>query len=156
MIGRILPYLGALPIPDTLGGMRGFTEAVKTRADEGCNVVIYPEAHVWEYYTGIRPMPESAFTFPLRCAKPSYAMTVTYKKRRIGKKPAAVVHLDGPFYPDESLPPRRRAAALRDTVYAAMLERSRESDTEYIRYEPAGTGNMDIQDRSNTAVTEKG
>lgn len=29
VIGRILPYLGALPIPDTLGGMRGFTEAVK-------------------------------------------------------------------------------------------------------------------------------
>lgn len=156
VIGRILPYLGALPIPDTLGGMRGFTEAVKARADEGCNVVIYPEAHVWEYYTGIRPMPESAFTFPVRCGKPSYAMTVTYKKRCIGKKPAAMVHLDGPFYPDESLPPRRRAAALRDTVYAAMLERSRESDTEYIRYEPAGAGNMDIQERSNTAVTEKG
>ena len=83
-------------------------------------------------------------------------MTVTYKKRHIGKKPAAVVHIDGPFYPDESLPPRRRAAALRDTVYAAMLERSRGSDTEYIRYEPANAGDMNMQDRSITAATEKG
>ena len=156
VIGKILPYLGALPVIESVKGLKNLTQSIKTRLSENKCIVIYPEAHVWEYYTGIRPMPESAFTFPLRCAKPSYAMTVTYKKRRIGKKPAAVVHLDGPFYPDESLPPRRRAAALRDTVYAAMLERSRESDTEYIRYEPAGAGNMDIQDRSNTAVTEKG
>lgn len=134
VIGRILPYLGALPIPDTLAGMRRFNAAISERIAEGKNIVIYPEAHVWEYYTGIRPFPDTAFTFPVRLSKPAFAMTVTYRKRRAGKKPAAVICFDGPFYPDASLPPRERARALHDEVARAMTARSQESDCEYIKY----------------------
>lgn len=134
VIGRILPYLGALPIPDTLSGMKKFNEAVAARSAEKKNIVIYPEAHVWEYYTGIRPFADSSFTFPARLGKPVFAMTVTYKRRRFGKKPAAVIYTDGPFYPDTELPLRERTKALHDAVYDAMTARSRESDCEYIVY----------------------
>ena len=45
-----------------------------------------------------------------------------------------MTYLDGPFYPDRSLPPRARAQALRDEIYKTMVGRSKESDCEYIRY----------------------
>ena len=65
---------------------------------------------------------------------PSFALTTTYHRRRFSRKPQTVTYLDGPFYPDHSLPPRARAQALRDEIYKTMVRRSQESDYEYIRY----------------------
>lgn len=135
VIGKILPYLGALPIPSGIAGMRHFTNAVEQRSAEGNCVVVYPEAHVWEYCTEIRPMAESAFSFPIKDGLPSFAMTTTYQRRRHGKRPKAVVYIDGPFYPDDTLPPRRRAGELCARVRAAMEERAKLSDVQYIKYE---------------------
>ena len=61
-------------------------------------------------------------------------MTTTYRKRLLGRKPRTVTYLDGPFWPDKDLPPRARAQALRDRLYETMVQRSRESDCQYIRY----------------------
>lgn len=135
VIGKLLPYLGALPLPDSMQGMRDFNVAMEQRLAEKKYIVIYPEAHVWEYYTGIRPFPDTAFRYPVKFDKPAYAVTVTYQKRRFGKKPKMTVFADGPFYSDKFLPPREQAKALHDTVYAAMQARSKASNCEYIRYE---------------------
>lgn len=134
-LGKILPYLGALPLAGTLSGMKELNKAVALRLAQKKCVVIYPEAHVWEYYTEIRPFPSSSFKFPVKCQTPAYAMTVTYQKRRLGKKPKAVIYLDGPFYPDAALPPKAAEKRLRDTVFACMKERSQNSNCQYIRYE---------------------
>lgn len=134
IIGRILPYLGALPIPTGIADMRSFTAAVGERAADGNFIVIYPEAHVWEYCTEIRPMSESAFSFPIKNGLPSFAMTVTYKKRPFGRRPAAIVYIDGPFYPNADLPPRQRARELCARIRTVMEERAHLSDTQYIKY----------------------
>ncbi len=47
--------LGALPVPDSISEYKKFSKAYKKRISDGHPVVIYPEAHVWPYYTGIRP-----------------------------------------------------------------------------------------------------
>ncbi|MBQ9133171.1 MAG: 1-acyl-sn-glycerol-3-phosphate acyltransferase [Clostridia bacterium] len=138
VVGKLLPYLGALPLPDSMQGMREFHAAMEQRLAEKKYIVIYPEAHVWEYYTGIRPFPDTAFGYPVKFDNPVYAVTVTYQKRRFGKKPKMTVYADGPFYADRSLPPRGQAKALHDTVYAAMQTRSKASNCEYIRYAKMG------------------
>ena len=61
-------------------------------------------------------------------------MTNTYKKRKLFKRPRIVSYIDGPFYPDESLPKREQAEELRNRIYDKMKERSNLSDCEYIRY----------------------
>ena len=66
-------------------------------------VVIYPEAHVWKYYTKIRPYPSTSFKFPVHCNVPAFCMTTTYYKRKLGKKPGIVVYIDGPFMLDNNL-----------------------------------------------------
>lgn len=133
VLGKILPYLGALPIPDSLGGMRDFSKAIKERADSGHPVIIYPEAHLWEYYTGVRPFNSTSFSFPVRNEKDSFVMTSTYQKRRFGKRPRLTVYIDGPFV-GEGDNPRVRSASLERAVTECMTRRSRESNCEYIKY----------------------
>ncbi len=133
VIGRLLPYLGALPISDTFEGMREFNRAVEYRLSQKRPIVIYPEAHVWEYYTGIRPFPDTSFKFPVYHEKPSYAMTATYRKTRFFKRPVMNVYIDGPFFP-HGKNKREKAENLKNDIYGAMLKRSKLSDCEYIAY----------------------
>lgn len=134
VIGKLLPYLGALPVPDTIHGMKQFTAAMEKRLQENRCITIFPEAHVWEYYTGIRPYSESAFKYPVKFDKPVYCMSVTYQKRRLGKRPAATVYIDGPFFSDKDRSVREQALQLRDQVYACMCKRSRNSNYAFIQY----------------------
>lgn len=137
VIGKILPALGALPIPSGVHAMSGFLAAVNRRLEERKCVVVYPEAHVWPWYTEIRPFPTSAFSFPIDANVPCFCATSTYHRRKRGGKPRMTIHLDGPFYPDESLPRPARKARLRDEIHACMTERSKLSDCRYIEYLPA-------------------
>lgn len=134
VIGKILPYLGALPIPDSLRGMKEFHAAIEYRVNQGKYVTIYPEAHVWEYDTEIRSFSETSFKYPVKLKKPVYCMTSTYQQRRIGKRPRCTVYVDGPFYPDESLSPKAQALKLRNQVFECMVQRSKESNCQYIQY----------------------
>ena len=133
-IGRLLPALGALPLADTPSGMRKFGLAVRRRIEQGHPVVVYPEAHVWEYYVGIRRFSDGAFRLPARLGAPVYSFTVTYQKRGKSekKRPRSVVYIDGPFDFDGGV--RERAAALCEAVYGAMVKNSGKSDCEYIKY----------------------
>ncbi len=135
VIGRLLPHLGALPVADTVHGMRALQRAMETRLGQGCGIVIYPEAHVWEYYTGIRPFPATSFKYPVKLGAPVYAMTVTYQKARIGKRPRMVVYIDGPFVPTGETAVQK-AESLRAAVRQTMERRSRESNVEWISYRP--------------------
>lgn len=133
VIGKILPYLGALPIVDSLKGFKELSKAMEERLKKNHPIVIYPEAHVWEYCSFIRPFPSTSFKFPVKFDVPAVAMTVTYKKSKFFKKPKTTVYLDGPFYPQgETI--KEKTVNLHEKVYSAMCKRSKESDYQYISY----------------------
>lgn len=134
VIGKILPSLGALPIPDRLSMMKTFRRAIGTRIEQKHVVVIFPEAHVWPYYTKIRPFPDTSFYYPVQQNAPVYALTTTYQKRLIGKKPKITLYIDGPFCPDGTLAAKEQRAKLCELVSAAMRQRSKNSSYEYISY----------------------
>lgn len=138
VIGKLLPGLGALPIPDDRAGMKGFMSAVEAGINRGDCIVVYPEAHVWPYCSFIRPMPTTSFGFPIRTGSPSYCMTVTYQQRKRSKKPRATVYVDGPFMPNEDLPKAERKADLRDRICSCMEMRSAQSSYEYVEYRKRG------------------
>lgn len=133
-IGKVAVSLGALPLPDDLAAYRNFSEAIETRVAEKKAIVIYPEAHIWPYYTNIRPFSDASFQYPIKYGVPTYCFTNTYQKRKHSKKPRIVTYLDGPFYPNEGLPAKDRRRDLRDRVYACMCERAKRSDCVTIRY----------------------
>lgn len=134
-IGKILFPLGALPIPNSLKGMKEFKAALNRRVEEGHPVIIYPEAHVWPYYTEIRPFSSVSFKYPEKYGVPAFCMTTTYQKRKFGSKPKITVYINGPF---EGLgeTSKEKAENLRQTVYDCMCENSKMSDFKYIKYKP--------------------
>lgn len=133
VIGKILPFLGALPIVNSLKGMKELNNAMEYRLKNGNPIIIYPEAHVWEYYTEIRPFADTSFKFPAKFNKPAFAMTVTYKKSKLFKRPVMEVFIDGPFLPTGDNV-KQKAQGLQSQIYAVMKERSQNSNFEYIKY----------------------
>lgn len=125
--------LGALPIPDTIKGMSKFKEAIKYYIDKKNVISIYPEAHVWPYYTKIRGFKSVSFEYPYELDKPCYSATTTYQKDAKGKA-KIVIYVDGPFYADKTLPKKEAKEKLRNTVLDAMKIRSENSNIEVIKY----------------------
>lgn len=125
---------GAIPIPQSVGAFRGFLNAVEKRILQGHCVAVYPEAHIWPYYTDIRPFSAKAFKYPVKYNAPVYASTTTFQENPRGGRPRVTVYLAGPFYPDTQLPPRQAQQKLRDTVYAVMCRNAKHSTCKYIEY----------------------
>lgn len=134
VLGKILPAMGAMPVPENISQMKKFFLAIQTRISQKRCVVIYPEAHLWPWYTGIRPFAGTSFKFPVEQHKPSFCMTTTYQKRKDRKKPGITVYIDGPFYPDKNLPKKKQAQKLCDDISNCMKERSKNSNYSYIEY----------------------
>jgi len=134
VIGSLASRGGAIPTPQTLHQLGRFNRAVmaKLAADEW--VLIYPEEHVWPYYTGVRPFNPAAFHFPVAAQVPAYCLTVTYRKRW-GRRPRLVVYLDGPFFPDASLPAKQKQRVLQQQIQAQMTKRAATSNVQYVTYE---------------------
>jgi len=130
----IIEMCGALPLPDTITATRNFLEAMDVRLREGCVIQIYPEAHVWPYYTRIRPFGSSCFRYPIKLDVPVFCITNTYHKRKLSKIPKVVTYIDGPFVVDKNLPPKEQEQRLRDMVFDAMCERSKNTTYEYYEY----------------------
>lgn len=129
---NILAMLGAVPIPNRYSGMRNFKKYLHTLITLKKGIMIYPEAHVWPYYTKIRPFSEVSFTYPVIENTPVYSFTVTYHKKRI--RPKMICYIDGPFYPDEQFSTKEAILKLRNEVYTSMVKRSENSTYEKIKY----------------------
>lgn len=142
-LGRVTPSLGALPLPDDMVAFRNFVAAIERRIMEKHAIVIYPEAHIWPYYTKIRPFGDVSFQYPVKLDVPVFCFTNTYQKRKQSRKPRIVTYIDGPFYSDKALSARRQRQDLRNRVYETMCERAKNSNIvciEYIKKEEEDNG----------------
>ncbi len=132
-IGKFVPLLGGLPLPSNQEAKKNFTEAIETRVKQHQPIVIYPEAHIWPYYTGIRPFKSDSFVYPVYYGTPTFCFTNTYHQRKNGKVRIRTF-VDGPFFPDPEMSPRDAKEFLRNEVFNAMSERAALSDFEKIKY----------------------
>lgn len=125
---------GAIPTPTTASAMKNFIQAIEKRVTEKCVVQIYPEAHVWPYYTKIRPFKNASFRYPVKFEEAAFCFTNTFHKKRFSKKPKVITYIDGPFYPDKTLPAKQQEQQLSDMVFEAMNKRAQLSTYEYVKY----------------------
>ena len=131
----LLVDAGALPIPSDIHLMSAFNGEIERAISKSNWVAIYPEAHIWPYYTGVRSFPAVSFRYPVRLGVPVFSYTVTFSKGKIFKLPKITVYVDGPFLPDKSLPLKQAQQKLRDEVYAAMKARADEFSTYKYKYD---------------------
>lgn len=138
----VVEMLGAIPVPSTQGGARGFVRAVEHH-HRSANITIYPEAHIWPYYTGVRHFSDASFTYPARYGCPVYAFFTAYSKPRglaaIFGHPSITVYVSDPIYADEGLGVREARQNLCEKVYEFMLQASKMSDYEVYEYKKKET-----------------
>ena len=133
--GTLVEMLGAMPIPSNKSAMKNFLEAIKQKINKGYAITIYPEAHIWPYYTKIRPFKDVSFKYPIQLKKPAFCITNTYQSYgKNNKKIRIVSYIDGPFYPNKELTLKGQQKELRNKIYNCMEERSENSNIEHIKY----------------------
>lgn len=143
-IGKVLPYIGGLPLGKTKEEKQAFNDAVDERLKQKKVLVIYPEAHVWPYATKIRKFPagDRSFKYAVRNNLPIFTMTTTYHKRKDKKRgdlPRMDVYVDGPFWLDAKLSEEENRAKLAKEAYDSMVKYSKKSSYEYFQYRPKST-----------------
>ena len=133
---HLTEMLGAIPIPATKEAMKNFLNIIKKRIEKKSSITIYPEAHIWPYYTKIRNFKDVSFKYPVELNVPVFSITNTYVSYgKNNDKIKIVSYIDGPFYINESLETKKeKQKDLRDRVYNNMVERSKNSNIEYIKY----------------------
>lgn len=134
IIGKCNQMWGAIPLPDTIKATKNFYKALELILKNNNPIVIYPEAHLWPYYTKIRKFDSNAFRYPVKYKKPVFTFTTVYKLKKISKKPKIEIYIDGPFYTNEQLDEKDQQKALCDFVYKKLKERSSLSNYEYVKY----------------------
>ena len=133
--GKLVEMLGAIPVPGNKTAMKNFLEEIQTKIKNKNTITIYPEAHIWPYYTKIRQFKDVSFKYPVQLNVPVFCMTNTYQK--YGKnqnKIQIVTYIDGPFISNKNLGKKEQQKDLRDRVYNCMVERSKNSNIEYVQY----------------------
>ena len=137
-IGKFLPLIGGIPLGTNEKEKKAMNEAVDKRLAQKKCLVIYPEAHVWPYYTKIRKFPagDRSFKYAVRNNLPVFTMTTTYHKSKVKgqERPDMTVYVDGPFYPDKKLSEDENRAKLAKEAYDSMVKWSKESSYEYFEY----------------------
>ena len=131
----IVQALGAIPLGNTFNENKQMINCIRTRINQKKAIMIYPEAHIWPYYTKIRPFNYQSFKYPIKYNKPIFVLTNCYQKRKFFKRPKIKTFIDGPFYPNTSLNELEAAKELRNIAYNIMSDRtSKYSNYEYIKY----------------------
>ena len=131
--GHIIEMLGAIPTPDDKTAAKNFLQTIEKRIKQKYSVTIYPEAHIWPYYTKIRPFKDVSFKYPVELNVPVFSLTNTYQS--YGKNKIKIVsYIDGPFFAKNELNKKEKQKDLRNIIYETMKERSKNSNVEYIKY----------------------
>ena len=121
---NIMQMLGAVPIPTTIKAMGNFKNALEELVKNRHPIVIYPEAHIWPFYTDIRSFSQVSFRYPVKMGLPIYTFTNVYTKKR-GIKPRMTTYVDGPFSAPENVSEKEQMMYLRNMAYNAMKERAK-------------------------------
>lgn len=136
----LVPLCGFIPLPTDIHDMPKFVHAVKYYVEDlRQGVVIYPEAHLWPTYTGIRNFKRQSFRYPVELDKPVLPAFFARRKRKglwkLFKKPRITVIVGDPIYPDKTLSRKEAIQKLGDETYQALLRMSQSIEQEdYWKY----------------------
>ncbi|MCI6716214.1 MAG: 1-acyl-sn-glycerol-3-phosphate acyltransferase [Bacilli bacterium] len=125
-VRRLTKDLGTLPTPDTPGALKNLNDTISMLMKKKKALMIYPEAHIWPYYTGVRPFPNTSFRFAVSNNVPCVPVVVTYQKPKgiykLRKKPQMIVYVGDPIYPKSDVSVKEAANNLRDETYNYLKE----------------------------------
>ena len=128
---------GYIPLGRSLKSQKEMLECFKyylfTKKQD---ILIYPEAHIWPYYTKIRPLRSAAFHYPAKFFVPVLPVVTVYlPKKRKNAKPRKALVIGEPILPKKELSVSENKVYLRDETQKAMETiASSYKQVEYIKY----------------------
>ena len=135
-IGWLVHLFGAIPVPNNLKMYKNFSQCLKYNIEKKHKIVIYPEAHIWPYYTDIRPFKSVSFRYPVELNAPIVVSTTTIKRRKFFHTPKLIITLSNPIFPNKDLTFKEQINDLRNKTYEIMKAVSENSEKyEYYHYE---------------------
>ncbi|GBG05203.1 1-acyl-sn-glycerol-3-phosphate acyltransferase [Lactobacillus rodentium] len=135
IIGNLALPTAGLPVGKNLTQTAKLVRIIKKLIKENNHILIFPEAHLWPYYTKIRPFPNTSMDFPVTTGAPSFVMTTTYQQRKHGRYPKITIYIDGPFFPAQTLSKKEQRQKLHEQITQTMQNRSKNSTYNYYLYE---------------------
>ena len=137
----VVKAFGYLPIGMDATNLRGLRDGceflVKKRKEY---VLIYPEAHIWPFYTKIRPFKNVSFVYPAESMSPVVPAVTVFRKVWYSKKPKQTIIFGRVIFPQEGLTVNENRDYLRDECYKEMVRIASSVEQpqyiEYIRVEP--------------------
>lgn len=137
VVKHLARALGFLPVP--LNGdyrnLSRLADATDFYVKKNQYVLIYPEAHIWPYYTKIRNFRDASFAYPAMSNAPVLPIVTVFRKAKLCKKPKQTIIVGTPIYPKAELNEKQNIKYLRDECYKQMVALSESSKQyEYIKY----------------------
>ena len=130
-IKTLVEAMGAFPLPNDIGAAANFFHEMKYRLSKKHAITIFPEAHIWPYYNGIREFPIGSYKYPALLKTPIITFCITLQKRKHSKRPRFTVYISDPEYIDPKLDTLENAKILHDKSYNFM----KETTAKYSTYE---------------------
>lgn len=137
IVKHVVRALGYLPVPNhgDIKNMIALTNACEFYLKKKQFILIYPEAHIWPYYTKIRNFQNGSFIYPAKHNTPVVPIVTTWRKPKIGKKPKQTIIIGEPIFSKPELSLLDNKNYLHKECLAAMKAMSESvSQYEYIEY----------------------
>lgn len=122
-------YVGGIPIPETLGGMKKFNEAFDEYHRRKDWMLLFPETTRWNFYKPLRPFKRGAFSMAYKYDLPIIPTVINYRERKglyrlFGKKelPCMTIHVGTPILINKEGNRKEELDRLRATAHSMMLE----------------------------------
>ncbi len=130
---------GAIPVAETPTALKNMNIAIKKLLDKKRVIIVYPEAHIWPYYTGVRTFPITSFKIAAANKVPVVPFATTFKKCWWKKRPRIIINVGEPIYYDESLSKQENAEKYQQHCYNFIKEKVEQPDNyalyDYIKAE---------------------
>lgn len=125
IIRPLLKCLCYVPLGDSLKTTKEMVNHLKYEVTRKHAVLIFPEAHLWSYYTKIRPFSSASFHYPAKLNAPIIPIIVTYKKPIFKNHKGRIHFIVGePIYCKAGMDTRENKEYLRNTCYDQMVKMS--------------------------------
>ena len=79
IIGPLIRFMGSVPVPTSLKGMRDFLEQMREAAQKGRWICLYPEGAIEPYCEELREFRDGAFSIAVKAQVPVVPLVLTYR-----------------------------------------------------------------------------
>ena len=129
-LARMLGYL-PVPLKGDLKNLMELSDACDFYINKKQYVLIYPEAHIWPYYTKIRNFTSASFSYPSRYSSPVVPVVTIWRKPKIGKKPKQTLVFGTPIFPKKEYDVNQN----KDYLHAECIKQMKEISESYPQFE---------------------